>query len=72
MPGRSTCATGTISLDDNDAGVALDMVPGEDRPMIRGTVSGGVTLSFMPSGGAAAVAGPVTGRQTRPDGLPIH
>jgi AsmA protein len=62
---------GTITLDDNMLGVALDMVPGEDRPMIRGTVSGGV-LSFMPSGGGGGLErGPVTGRQTRPDGLPI-
>jgi hypothetical protein len=63
-------ARGRITLDDNELVVALDMVPGEDRPMIRGTVSGGI-LTFMPIRWRGAAAGGADGRQTRPDGLPI-
>jgi AsmA protein len=60
---------GTITLDDNMLGVALDMVPGEDRPMIRGTVSGGV-LSFMPSGGGGAAGAGATDGSADATGWP--
>jgi AsmA protein len=47
---------GTVSLDDNELIVALDMLPGADRPTLRGTVSGGILLAATAATGAG---GPV-------------
>jgi AsmA protein len=33
---------GMVTLDDNELGVALDLLPGGERPTLRGTVSGGI------------------------------
>jgi AsmA protein len=56
---------GAVSLDDNELVVALDMVQGDARPMIRGTVSGGIfTLAptaATESAGGGAVAATATG-----------
>jgi AsmA protein len=50
----------TLQLDDNRLALALDLVPGADRPRLRGTVRGG-TLAFPDSGGAAASRGASSG-----------
>jgi AsmA protein len=48
---------GTLSLDDNDLLLALDMQPGEERPTLRGTVSGGTVTLGSGAGAAASGAG---------------
>ena len=57
---------GVVSLDGNELRVALDMQPGEARPSILGTVSGGVltvasgnSAGLAVSDSAEGVAGPV-------------
>ena len=60
---------GVVSLDDNELRVALDMQPGEERPTVRGTVSGGVLT--VASGNAAGPEGSASGGgATGPAGWP--
>jgi AsmA protein len=63
---------GTVSLDDNELLVALDMQPGADRPTVRGTVSGGIHHRVHRGAGAggaggAAGTGHSGGWSTEPD-----
>lgn len=56
---------GTAVLDDNRLGVALDLLPGEDRPMLRGTITA-ATLSLSgltdgSNGGGGGGASPSAG-----------
>lgn len=50
---------GLLRLDDTLLNVAVDLLPGEDRPMLRGTITGGeIALpGLVASDGAAADAG---------------
>jgi AsmA protein len=61
---------GTVTLDDNELGVALDLLPGGERPTLRGTVSGGIlTLASREAtatGGAGGGAGGSSGWSTDP------
>jgi AsmA protein len=61
---------GTVSLDDNELIVALDLVPGADRPTVRGTVSGGIltigSTEATGAGGAGGAAGGTSGWSTEP------
>jgi AsmA protein len=50
---------GVVSLDGNEFRVALDMQPGEARPAVRGTVSGGVIT--VASGRSAGSGGSASG-----------
>jgi AsmA protein len=61
---------GMVTLDDNEVGVALDLLPGGERPTLRGTVSGGIlTLASSEAtatGGAGGGAGGSSGWSTDP------
>lgn len=50
---------GVVRLDDTVLNVAVDLVPGEDRPMLRGTITGGAIAvpGLMDSEGNAAMDG---------------
>lgn len=49
---------GVVRLDDTVLNVAADLVPGEDRPMLRGTITGGeiVVPGLLAGGGNGAGA----------------
>lgn len=51
--GSAHLREGRVALDDTALAVALDMTPGADRPMIRGTVSGARLVLPEAQGGAA-------------------
>ncbi|WP_284261260.1 AsmA-like C-terminal region-containing protein, partial [Roseicyclus amphidinii] len=51
--GSAHLREGRVALDDTALAVALDITPGADRPMIRGTVSGARLVLPEAQGGAA-------------------
>jgi hypothetical protein len=68
MPGSVHLRDGPVTLDDNELGVALDMLPGA-RPTAASGHCVGRMLTLAARRGDGDVEGPVAGRSGGVDGM---